>query len=523
MSGKGKKKFVSIKEKLEALKRIDRGETLKKIAADYGVGETTVGDWRRYRNKIEQFSSVASVNISTSDRKSMKKSDYEKTSEALFLWFSTQRQKGSPISGPILQEKALFFRNKLEEGEKDFTASSGWLDRWKKRYGIRQLEICGEKLSADSEIVAKFCEKFQNIIQQENLTLDQVYNCDETGLNYKMLPSKTLASQEEKAAPGLKKSKERVTVLAAANASGHHKLQLMVIGKAAKPRALKNITKSALPVTYTNQKSAWMDKTIFKRWFFEDFVPETKKYLKKNGLPMKAILTLDNAGCHPDEDELTSDGIRTLFLPPNVTSLIQPMDQGVLEAMKKKYRRRLLQSLLQATEGEVTVSDFLKKITMKDVVYWIASSWDEVRADTVNKSWNKILKKGPTESEQDDPDDNLPLAELIKKLPGCENTDISEVTEWLNSDEQQEVTDTAIVEMLSEPTEVSDDEDSCADVPMMSHSDGLTALEAALRYVEEQPEATPSDTLLLRRWRDIAAKKRCSTLKQKTLDNFFKL
>lgn len=122
------------------------------------------------------------------------------------LRFSAQRQKGSPISGPILQEKALFFRNKLEEGEKDFTASSGWLDRWKKGYGIRQLEICGEKLSADSEIVAKFCEKFQNIIQQENLTLDQVYNCDETGLNYKMLPSKTLASQEEKAAPGLKKT-----------------------------------------------------------------------------------------------------------------------------------------------------------------------------------------------------------------------------------------------------------------------------------------------------------------------------
>lgn len=149
------------------------------------------------------------------------------------------------------------------------TASSGWLDRWKKQYGIRQLEICGEKLSADSEIVAKFCEKFQNIIQQENLTLDQVYNCDETGLNYKMLPSKTLASQEEKAAPGLKKSKDRVTVLAAANASGHHKLQLMVIGKAAKPRALKNITKSALPVTYTNQNQRGWTKPYLNDGFLK--------------------------------------------------------------------------------------------------------------------------------------------------------------------------------------------------------------------------------------------------------------
>lgn len=524
MSGKAKRKFVSIKEKLTALKRIDQGESLKKIAADYGVGETTVGDWRRNRNKIEQFSSVKCVDLTTSDRKSMKKSEYEKTSEALFLWFSQQRQKGSPISGPILQEKALFFRNKLDEGEKDFTASTGWLDRWKKRYGIRQLEICGEKLSADSEVVGGFCEKFQQIVKIENLTLDQIYNCDETGLNFKMLPSKTLASKEEKAAPGLKKSKERVTVLAAANASGNHKLQLMVIGKSAKPRALKNITKSALPVSYTNQKSAWMDKTIFKKWFLEEFVPETKKYLKKQNLPLKAILTLDNAGCHPGEEELTCDGIRALFFPPNVTSLIQPMDQGVLEAMKKKYRRRLLQSMLQATEGEVTINDFLKKTTMKDVVYWVAESWHEVKADTINRSWNKILKKEPSTSQENDSDDDLPLAELVKKLPGCENTEVSEVAEWLQNDEQNEITEEAIVEMICNGAEVSDDEDSCAEtVTVVTHTEGLAALETALLYVEQQPEATPSDTMLLRRWRDMTAKKRCTNLKQKTLDSFFKL
>lgn len=62
MSGKGKNKYVSIKDKLKALKIIDHGETLRQIAADYGVGETTEGDWRRYRNKIEQCSSVESVN-----------------------------------------------------------------------------------------------------------------------------------------------------------------------------------------------------------------------------------------------------------------------------------------------------------------------------------------------------------------------------------------------------------------------------------------------------------------------------
>lgn len=140
MSGKTKRKFVSVHTKLEALKRLDNGEAMKKLAVEYGVGEVTVGDWRRNRQKIEQFCAHHNCVEGTSQgRRSMKRAEYEKTSEALFLWFSQQRQKGCPISGPILQEKALFFRNQLKEGEDDFTASVGWLDRWKKRYGVRQL------------------------------------------------------------------------------------------------------------------------------------------------------------------------------------------------------------------------------------------------------------------------------------------------------------------------------------------------------------------------------------------------
>lgn len=48
------------------------------------------------------------------------------------MWFSQQYQKRSPITGPILQEKATFFRKELEEGDDDFTTSIEWLSWWKK-------------------------------------------------------------------------------------------------------------------------------------------------------------------------------------------------------------------------------------------------------------------------------------------------------------------------------------------------------------------------------------------------------
>jgi hypothetical protein len=82
--------------------------------------------------------------------------------------------------------------------------------------------------------------------------------------------------------------------------SGTHKLKLAVIGKAKKPRSLKGIEASNLPVHYLNQKWAWMNRDIFKEWFDKKFVPQVHDHLKSKGLPEKAVLLLDNAPSHPN-------------------------------------------------------------------------------------------------------------------------------------------------------------------------------------------------------------------------------
>ena len=61
----------------------------------------------------------------------------------------------------------------------DFSADLGWLDCWKKRYGVRQIGISGEKLSADLTQMEEFKGKFLNIVKK-GLTLEQVINFDET-------------------------------------------------------------------------------------------------------------------------------------------------------------------------------------------------------------------------------------------------------------------------------------------------------------------------------------------------------
>lgn len=75
--------------------------------------------------------------------------------DAVFKWFNQKRCQGEPISGPILCEKAVQFNKKLG-GTSNFQASTGWLKRFKSRHGIRELQIEGEKLSADSSAAESF-------------------------------------------------------------------------------------------------------------------------------------------------------------------------------------------------------------------------------------------------------------------------------------------------------------------------------------------------------------------------------
>ena len=131
----------------------------------------------------------------------------------------------------MLQAESVQLYKKLceardESGPIEFVASDGWLWRFCRRHGIRQLTLQGEKLSADKPASENFVTSFRTFIEDHNYTLNQIFNCDETGLYYKLLPQKTLASSYEKSADGRKRQKERVTINACSNASGTIKLPL---------------------------------------------------------------------------------------------------------------------------------------------------------------------------------------------------------------------------------------------------------------------------------------------------------
>jgi hypothetical protein len=66
----------------------------------------------------------------------------------------------------------------------------------------------------------------------------------------------------------------------------------------------------------------------------------------------------------------------------------------------------------------------------------------------------------------------------------------------------------------------SDSDEATTEV--ISHIEGLEALERALLYVDQHSKVTPTDVIFMKRWRDIAASSRRSTLYQKKITDFVK-
>ena len=227
-------------------------------------------------------------------------------------------------------------------------------------------------------------------------------------------------------------------------------------------------------VHYFSQKKSWMDCKIFGEWFHQRFVPSVQKLCREKGLEEKALLLVDNAPSHPSSTTLQSeDGkIKTMFLPPNTTAIIQPMDQGVLDPCKRRYKRKLLGHIILENESdEKSVPVILKGITMKDVVYWVAAAWQEASNDSLRKAWRNLLPEPEAEPvavdnavDEEGEDD---LSNSVASLgPEAQDT----VAEWMvadiNEPGHQIMDDNEIVaEMVAEDgdDDESDVEEAAAD------------------------------------------------------------
>ena len=273
----------------------------------------------------------------------------------------------------ILMEKAQEIAARLDIG--DFKASNGWLTRWKER-NISQRIISGESGDISTQTVESWLERLPSIV--EGYTPENIWNCDETGLLWKSLLDKGLA-EKKKACKGGKKSKMRVTVLFFVNGNG--KISMcppVVVGKSAKPRCFKGIEKDRLPVLYHHQKKAWMDGNILNSVLAR--INSQLTHEKR-----KILLFMDNAGCHPPDLCSKYSNIKVVFLPPNTTLKLQPLDLGIIRNFKAHYRKLFMRYIITKIDHCSTATEVSNSVNILQSIQWISQAWTNLDSAVVQK------------------------------------------------------------------------------------------------------------------------------------------
>ncbi|XP_041460886.1 tigger transposable element-derived protein 4-like [Lytechinus variegatus] len=369
MPAKRKLSTRSYDEKYEIIKFVDENPNMKRkdVALKFNLKPNTPSDILKCKEKI-----IEAVETPKDARKGnlkrRKTITFDDVDAALLLWF---RQKESQpdlrLDGEMLLTKAKHF---AEQFGHDAPLTMSWVERFKKRHGIGRISKAGEAAGVNEKLVSEWKEGGLKDILTRFAPAD-IYNADETGIFWQMLPEKSLGFTGT-SYHGSKQSKTRITALVCANMDGSDKMPLLVIGKSKRPRAFKNV--KTLPVEYEANKKAWMNSSLFESWL--------RKLDKMGRQSRKIAMVVDNCPAHPN---ITLENIELVFLPPNTTSVTQPMDGGIIRNLKLHYRHILASRRLAAAEMNPPF-----KWDLLDAILALKAAWAKVTPATIANIYQSV-------------------------------------------------------------------------------------------------------------------------------------
>ncbi|XP_037959089.1 tigger transposable element-derived protein 1-like [Teleopsis dalmanni] len=134
------------------------------------------------------------------------------------------------------------------------------------------------------------------------------------------------------------------------------------------------------------------------------------------GLSFNVLLIVDNAPGHPC---IEHPNVKLVFLPPNTTCLIQPLDQGIIAAFKKQYVKSTFKYILEKVESDgINLIEVWKKFSILDCINRVAAAISHLKQHTLNACWKVVwpkcvINRSATENASTLTTEILPLAHDI--------------------------------------------------------------------------------------------------------------
>lgn len=213
-----------------------------------------------------------------------------------------------------------------------------FLDRHKDLLSNRACQNISKKRAAVScEAVNRFFNNLTNTLA--GVPPENVINYDETNLTDDPKAKLMIFRKGTKHAERIMNtSKSSVSIMFACSAKGTF-LPPYTVYKA--ERIMDTwVIGGPIGARYNRTKSGWFDGFCFRDWLVRIAVP----YFRRLDNDAPRVLIGDNLACHLSADtvEICEDNnIKLVFLPPNSTHLLQPLDVAVYAPMKAEWRKVL--------------------------------------------------------------------------------------------------------------------------------------------------------------------------------------
>ncbi len=189
-----------------------------------------------------------------------------------------------------------------------------------------------------------------------------------------MLPNKTFKMKGKKLNIG-KKGLERISVFVWVNMKGTEKLNPIVIRQSSRAAMFQ---KREITSYHVWEQQYFLDEKWHLFWVLKKLNKDMLSQNRKIGFRTNV----------PHIKSWLSD-IKLIILPSNTTSVLQPMDMGVIHAIKCLYRVKEARKLLVLIETKPNPTP--KGFDLFDALKMFKQPWDKISVETVK---NCFVKSG---------------------------------------------------------------------------------------------------------------------------------
>lgn len=272
-----------------------------------------------------------------------------------------------------------------------------------------------------------------------------------------------------------------------------------------------------------------MTGTLFSQWLLKlDAEMKQKK--------RKIALLIDNCAAHKLLPVL--ENVEVFFFPSNCTSVLQPLDMGIIKCLKGYYRTNLVERIINNLERKVVNPH---SVDIKQACDMIAVSWQRVKPEAIKNCWRKAgFSTGENEVDSNVSEDEESVEMLASALTNygerfSESVPLPPAEEYLQVDDEiivfPELTDENILDEIQgnqaedgeEQEKEEEEEEQTVSQTVLTPAEAIASCEALQNFLSRVPGVPEGHLVTLDAIRALCVSHSVKkNIKQTVISDFFK-